>query len=433
MAKITRTLSAKVNPDGQSEILLRIGISRQRQLRLRSGVYVNPRIFRDGEIADPKGRDPGAFREASLARAELAKVEGDLLAAAVENPDIPKEELEKLTRGPAGKRRRDPSDFFGLWVEMASERGLSESRRNTLRCVGRMLWRWQRHGRRVLDPGSVTDGDLREFERYVRTEGTVYPSYPARLTDYPEGLEIAARESARRARGDNSVSVMMQAVRKFLIWCERRGVATLRPFDLYSPPRERYGKPWHLTAEERDAIAALDAEGALAEARDRFVLQCLVGCRQGDLNRLREDDVSGGVLEYVPGKTAGKSPAPVRVPLCDAALGIIRRHKGRHGGSLVAPMRPEKYNALIRKLCALARIERLVTVLDPLTGRERKERICDVATSHLARRTFIGVLYKKVKDPNLIGSMSGHVEGSKAFARYRTIDDELKREVIGLL
>ena len=56
-----------------------------------------------------------------------------------------------------------------------------------------------------------------------------------------------------------------------------------------------------------------------------------------------------------------------------------------------------------------------------------------VASSHMARRTFIGNLYKKVKDPNLIASMSGHVEGSSAFVRYRDIDEDMKTELVRLL
>jgi hypothetical protein len=51
----------------------------------------------------------------------------------------------------------------------------------------------------------------------------------------------------------------------------------------------------------------------------------------------------------------------------------------------------------------------------------------------MARRTFIGNLYKKVKDPNLVGALSGHKEGSKAFARYRDIDDEIKKDLVSLL
>ena len=56
-----------------------------------------------------------------------------------------------------------------------------------------------------------------------------------------------------------------------------------------------------------------------------------------------------------------------------------------------------------------------------------------IASSHMARRTFIGNIYKKVKDPNMVSALSGHKEGSKAFARYRTIDDEMKKEMIGFL
>lgn len=39
-------------------------------------------------------------------------------------------------------------------------------------------------------------------------------------------------------------------------------------------------------------------------------------------------------------------------------------------------------------------------------------------------------IYKKVKDLNIIGRMSGHVEGSQAFVRYRDIDDDMLREAI---
>lgn len=43
------------------------------------------------------------------------------------------------------------------------------------------------------------------------------------------------------------------------------------------------------------------------------------------------------------------------------------------------------------------------------------------------------LFYKQVKDPNLVGSMSGHKDGSKAFSRYRNIDDDIKKELVDLL
>lgn len=75
----------------------------------------------------------------------------------------------------------------------------------------------------------------------------------------------------------------------------------------------------------------------------------------------------------------------------------------------------------------------MVTILNAATGQEEKRPINELASSHLARRTFVGNLYKKVKDPNLVGALSGHKDGSRAFARYREIDDDLKKELISIL
>ena len=50
----------------------------------------------------------------------------------------------------------------------------------------------------------------------------------------------------------------------------------------------------------------------------------------------------------------------------------------------------------------------------------------------MARRTFRGNLYRRVKDPNIVASMSGHKEVSKAFARYREIDKDIKKEAFSV-
>ena len=76
---------------------------------------------------------------------------------------------------------------------------------------------------------------------------------------------------------------------------------------------------------------------------------------------------------------------------------------------------------------------RPVTVLDPITRREEKHPINEIGSSHMARRTFIANIYNKVPDPNVIGSMTGHVEGSRAFARYRTIEEDLKKSLVDIL
>ena len=68
-----------------------------------------------------------------------------------------------------------------------------------------------------------------------------------------------------------------------------------------------------------------------------------------------------------------------------------------------------------------AGLDRIVTVINPK------------ASSHLARHTFIGNLYKETPDPNIIGKLSGHKEGGRAFARYRDIDDDMLTDLVSKL
>ena len=69
-------------------------------------------------------------------------------------------------------------------------------------------------------------------------------------------------------------------------------------------------------------------------------------------------------------------------------------------------------------------------VFDVLKVDKVKVPINEIASSHMARRTFIGNIYKLVKDPNLVSALTGHVEGSRAFSRYRTIDIDMKKDLV---
>lgn len=53
-------------------------------------------------------------------------------------------------------------------------------------------------------------------------------------------------------------------------------------------------------------------------------------------------------------------------------------------------------------------------------------------TTHTARKTLSATSTSRSKT-ELVASMSGHSEGSRAFARYRHIDDEIKKELVNLL
>lgn len=228
----------------------------------------------------------------------------------------------------------------------------------------------------------------------------------------------------------NTVSYILTAVKSFWRYCIKMGYTNNNPFLRFEIEPEVYGQPIYITKEERDTLYYLHIpDERLRKTRDIFVLQCLVGCRVGDLIRLKKDNVVNGAIEYIPRKTKDERPVIARVPLCPKAQSIIDRYTTMEDEKLLPFISPQKYNDYIKELFRFAHITRTVTRLNPLTRQEERVSIADVASSHMARRTFIGILHRKVKN-EVIGSMSGHSANSKAFSRYYHIEDDTKRDAV---
>jgi len=220
-----------------------------------------------------------------------------------------------------------------------------------------------------------------------------------------------------------------------VIWAFDSGHAKMNPFKRYSVGECVYGTPFYITNEERNRLYETDLSHnkQLETQRDIFVFQCLIGCRVSDLYKMTYRNIIDGAIEYIPRKTKEDRAITVRVPLSKTAKEIINRYADYERDSLFPLIVEQKYNQYIKQAMKEAGITRMVTIIDQKTRLEVQKPIWEVASSHMARRTFIGNIYKKVKDPNLVGALSGHKEGSKAFARYRTIDDDMKKELIGML
>ena len=154
----------------------------------------------------------------------------------------------------------------------------------------------------------------------------------------------------------------------------------------------------------------------LAIQRDIFIFQCCIGCRVSDLFKLTVNNVINGAVEYIPHKTKGEKQNVVRVLLNNRAISLMNKYQGVDGkGRLFPFISRQKYNDDIKDIFRLCGVTRLVTVIDSVTGDEIQRPINEVASSHMARRTFVGNLYKQVKDPNLIASMSRTHGGGQGF------------------
>lgn len=231
------------------------------------------------------------------------------------------------------------------------------------------------------------------------------------------------------------MSGIFKEVRAFFNWAYKTKIIDTFPFEGFEMPSERYGSPIYLTLDDVQKIYTADLSNSpyLAIQRDIFVFQCNIGCRIGDLLRLKKRDVINGAIEYIPTKTIKENARTVIVPLNSVALEIVDRYAGLPGDQFLPFDTSERYNVSIKTVFEKAGVTYLVTKLDTVSRTEVKVPINEIASSHMARRTFIGNIYNLVKDPNLVSTLTGHVEGSRAFNRYRDIDIDMKRELVKIL
>lgn len=313
-------------------------------------------------------------------------------------------------------------DIFYTFLD---ERRVTDGRKIAVRVVIRAFKRFEMYKKRSFTLDTVTGEDIVQFERFLIDEHKLYKTNPELYDEVPENRPPAKR-------GKNRIAAMMKMLASLFNQAIKKKMITVSPFANYIKQQEVYGTPFFITIEERDMLYNFDLSEnpALAIQRDIFIFHCLIGCRVGDLLKMTKDNVVDGSIEYIARKTKEEKPLTVSVPLSKKAQEILSRYPNVKDNRLLPFVNSCDYNAAIREMFTRAELNRIVTIVDTQTRNEVKKPLNEVASSHLARRTFIGNLYNKIKDPNLISSMSGHSEGSKAFNRYRAIDKDVKKSVI---
>ncbi len=231
---------------------------------------------------------------------------------------------------------------------------------------------------------------------------------------------------------DNTISNQLQRLRSFINYALRNDWTKTDPFKDFNIEPEVYGQPIYLTKEERDKLYNAELENEkLNRVRDMFILQCFIGCRVGDFCTLRKSNIIDGFIHYIPGKTKNENTTVCKVPLSDKAWSIINKYN-LPGGELVPYISDQRYNEYLKQLFEKVELNRPVVRLNPQTKENEIVPLHTIATSHMARRTFVGLLHKTVKN-EVIASMSGHVANSRAFHRYYKVDDESQIEAIKMI
>lgn len=250
----------------------------------------------------------------------------------------------------------------------------------------------------------------------------------------PEFLKDFRNHLTTTGLNKDSANYVLKLFRVFARSAEGKSHFKNYPFDGVEIGSENYGTPVYITAQERDHLAAFNfSSDYLNRTRDLFALQCFIGCRVSDYMKMTKNNLNAkNEIQYISGKTKDDQPVTTTVPLSSKALAIINKY-GFPGGKLMPFISSQKYNDYLKIIFKEAGLTRNVVVLHKHTKEPISVTLDNIASSHMARRAFVGNLFNMDVKNEVIASMSGHVAGSKAFERYYKIDDQQKIDAIKLL
>lgn len=296
------------------------------------------------------------------------------------------------------------SNLFDYFEKYINDSNLSFGRKKHLKSTMTHLKNFTEYKELSITFDNCTPILLNEFERYLKCD----PDNP---------------------RSRNTIAGILSRLRAFFSYAVKQKWTKTNPFKEFSIEPEIYGDPIYLTKEERDLLYNSDITNErLARVRDMFLLQCFIGCRIGDYVKLRKSNIINGFIHYVPSKTQDENQKVCKIPLSEKAKSIINKYN-LPDGSLVPYITDQRYNEYLKELFEVVGLNRPVVKMNPITRENETVPLFKMASSHMARRTFVGLLHKTVKN-EIIASMSGHVENSRAFKRYYKVDETDQKEAI---
>lgn len=451
MATVTAFIRVSTKKATKANVRFRLRDGRKIQLLYASNIEVNPDYW-DNNKQEIKAK----ILYDTAERAEFNKSVADLKNAILKiynaapiketlTSEWLKDELDIVLHPEKYNLSEKQKGFFETFDYFLENRKISDVRKRNFRVIYRVLQRFEIYKRTNGSKGyrlslnTTTPETLREIEHFLSIEHTFFTQdINGKLictTDYKPIFDAVPESRTPQPRGQNTINDIFTKLRTFFLWAIEVGRTSNNPFKNFAIGECVYGTPYYISIDERNKLYGtnLGRHPKLAVQRDIFVFQCLIGCRVGDLYKMTRKNIINEAIEYIPRKTKEGRPVTVRVPLNAIAKEILDRYKDYEGPALLPFISEQKYNLAIKRMFLGAGLKRPITIINPTTREPEVKPLNEIASSHLARRCFVGNLYKQVKDPNLVGALSGHKEGSKAFARYREIDEQMKQDLVKML
>lgn len=433
MERITYHLQSKKKKD--IKLVFRLRDGRDVQITHKSDIRAD---LADLEKLNPDGTVKGRISIYNTDLAKQLKNEFEIMTAAYAvmresgldmTSDVFEMEIARIKSPVAVEHKTIPSitERFRKYAEDALKYGIiGEARKKHIIVVSDKLERFLYiNGISATTPAEFNETHLMEFREFIYNEYQFVKKYPKLYKDVKDQNKPKARLSM------NTVASQLKMLQTFLNELENSDEIHKSPFRKLGKERRKvvmkthYDDPIFLRKDELLKVMKAEVPEGMQDTKDAFILQCALGCRISDFQVMNMDSIAvnkDGIpyVHYIPKKTADDQVGneEVTTPIVRFAFDIIKKTdfnfpilKNIYGAA--------GYNAKIKSLLRIAKIDREVPVFNEITKTNEYKVLHTMGSSKLCRKTHVDIMNKVQVDMYAAGL---HKEGSAAVTRYTQLE-----------
>jgi site-specific recombinase XerD len=285
------------------------------------------------------------------------------------------------------------------------------------------------HSRKIehsLTPGTIknfkiTEGYIHKFLKKERKTSDVYIkelNYKF-LCDFQDFLSSYYPKGHPKAMGHNTIMKHIQRLRKMVTLAYNMEWLDKDPFRRWKNTFEKKEREF-LSANELSNLETYEFPvERLERVRDLFVFSCYTGISYVDIMKLTTENISVGIdrSKWIITKRQ-KTKTPIKVPLLDPALELIRKY-GDHpmtmvSGTLLPTITNEKLNVYLKEVAILCGIKKNLTF-------------------HMARHTFATTVTLSNGVPiETVSKLLGHTKISTTQIYARVLENKVSQDMNAL-
>ncbi|MBN1618544.1 tyrosine-type recombinase/integrase [Candidatus Dojkabacteria bacterium] len=398
--------ATKANKAGDCTVYVEVSVSnkgeKKKTVRIPTSIKVNADSWsaKSQSIIRGKSKDYYKVNQMLLAQKDL------VMEIIAELSQRGKYQLSEIKQRYSDKTAPVTLSFFDIYDEFLKVKNMSMTRNGikdfkTLKT--HLLGFEKERGSKII----LSEIDLTFFEKFENYLSKLKIARKAKDSDEVEKIPFA----------DSTILKNLQTLRVFLNGQQDRGLPvnmSYKKFKIRSKP-----VPALVTLEPEEyklLLAKVDNE-RLEKVRQLFVLQCATGLRYSDVIKIRKNHVRDNTIFMNSTKTRQK----LQIPLNDNSKEILSACN--YDTSTIA-ISNQKYNDYIKELCELVGINQSFVKTSYRGNKEFPEDLkkYEIMSSHHGRRFFITQNLINGARPEVIMSMTGHVD-FRSFSKYIAVTD----------